>query len=377
MQSALLRLNEEIMKKLSLKLRKKSAEEPSSRITNETVAEHRERILAGGRRFKYPMQYARHRLVFNTIIISFIALVLIVGIGWQQLYFAQNTGTFFYRVVKALPLPVASVDGQAVRYSDYLMQYRSNIYYLQQKDQLNTSTDDGKRQIVYLKNQAMNKAVEYAYATKLARENNITVSKEQITSLLEKQRHVGDVTVSKEAYDAVILDHYDWTPDEYEHELANQLLLQEVTYKIDQTANKKKDAIAEAVKDPQADFDKIAEAQGGKGVEKVTVGTSGLISRSSREGGARDGGLSEVAAKLTKGQISGPIRPTAGMGKPLAGDGFYFVKLLDITDTQLNYSFIRIPVTEFANKLKTVREQGKVNNYITLPVEEDDNPVKE
>lgn len=365
------------MKKLSLKLRKKSAEEPSSRITNETVAEHRERILAGGRRFKYPMQYARHRLVFNTIIISFIALVLIVGIGWQQLYFAQNTGTFFYRVVKALPLPVASVDGQAVRYSDYLMQYRSNIYYLQQKDQLNTSTDDGKRQIVYLKNQAMNKAVEYAYATKLARENNITVSKEQITSLLEKQRHVGDVTVSKEAYDAVILDHYDWTPDEYEHELANQLLLQEVTYKIDQTANKKKDAIAEAVKDPQADFDKIAEAQGGKGVEKVTVGTSGLISRSSREGGARDGGLSEVAAKLTKGQISGPIRPTAGMGKPLAGDGFYFVKLLDITDTQLNYSFIRIPVTEFANKLKTVREQGKVNNYITLPVEEDDNPVKE
>lgn len=365
------------MKKLSLKLRKKSAEEPSSRITNETVAEHRERILAGGRRFKYPMQYARHRLVFNTIIISFIALVLIVGIGWQQLYFAQNTGTFFYRVVKALPLPVASVDGQAVRYSDYLMQYRSNIYYLQQKDQLNTSTDDGKRQIVYLKNQAMNKAVEYAYATKLARENNITVSKEQITSLLEKQRHVGDVTVSKEAYDAVILDHYDWTPDEYEHELANQLLLQEVTYKIDQTANKKKDAIAEAVKDSQADFDKIAEAQGGKGVEKVTVGTSGLISRSSREGGARDGGLSEVAAKLTKGQISGPVRPTAGMGKPLAGDGFYFVKLLDITDTQLNYSFIRIPVTEFANKLKAVREQGKVNNYITLPVAEDDNPVKE
>ncbi|MNH50512.1 hypothetical protein D3C73_21360 [compost metagenome] len=363
MQSVLHRLNEESMKKLSLKLRKKAVEQPSSRITNETVAEHRERILAGGRRFKYPMQYARHRLVFNTIIISLVALILIVGLIWQQLYVAQNTGTFLYRVTKALPLPVASVDNEPVRYSDYLMQYRFNIHYLEQKDKLNTSSEDGKRQVVYHKNQAMDKAVEYAYASKLARENNISLTKDQINSLLEKQRHVGDVVVSKEAYDAVILDHYDWTPDEYEHELTNQLLLQEVTYKIDQTANKKKDAVAQAVKDPEADFDKIAEAQGGKGVEKVTVGTSGLVLKNNR-----DGGLSEVAAKLTKGQVSGPIKPTAGLGKPLAGDGFYFIKLLDSNDTQLNYSFIRIPVTEFANKLKMVREQGKVHNYITLPI---------
>lgn len=351
------------MKKLSLKLRKKAAEQPSSRITNETVAEHREQILAGGRRFKYPMQYARHRLVFNTIIISFIALVLIVGLVWQQLYAAQNTDTFFYRVTKALPLPVASVDDAPVRYSDYLMQYRFNIYYLQQKDKLNLSSKDGKQQVVYHKNQAMDKAVEYAYAAKLARENSISLTKDQISSLIEKQRHVGDAVVSKEAYDAVILDHYNWTPDEYEHELTNQLLLQEVTYKIDQTANRKKDAIALAIKDPQADFDKIAEAQGGKGVEKVTVGTSGLVMKNNR-----DGGLSEAAAKLTKGQVSGPIKPTAGSGKPLAGDGFYFIKLLDSTETQLNYSFIRIPVTEFTNKLKAVREQGKVHTYIALPV---------
>ncbi|MNH33347.1 hypothetical protein D3C79_938520 [compost metagenome] len=95
----------------------------------------------------------------------------------------------------------------------------------------------------------------------------------------------------------------------------------------------------------------------------MTVGTSGLVLKNNR-----DGGLSEVAAKLTKGQVSGPIKPTAGLGKPLAGDGFYFIKLLDSNDTQLNYSFIRIPVTEFANKLKMVREQGKVHNYITLPI---------
>src|SRR3989344_4195797 len=98
------------MKKLPRLKRKKQADQKPSRITNETVAEHRERILAGGRRFKYPIQYARHRLVINTIIISLVALLLVIGIGWQQLFLAQNTGNFFYRVARVFPIPVASVD---------------------------------------------------------------------------------------------------------------------------------------------------------------------------------------------------------------------------------------------------------------------------
>ena len=55
------------MKKLTAKLRRqKPEEEKPSRITNETVAEHREQILAGGRKFKYPVQYAKHKLVLNS-----------------------------------------------------------------------------------------------------------------------------------------------------------------------------------------------------------------------------------------------------------------------------------------------------------------------
>ena len=114
------------MKKLQFKRREKANKTAiPTRITNETVAEHRERILAGGRRFKYPMQYARHRLVINTILVTVGALVLIAAIGWWQLYPVQNTSTFFYRVTRVLPLPVASVDGESVRYGDYLMYFNS------------------------------------------------------------------------------------------------------------------------------------------------------------------------------------------------------------------------------------------------------------
>ena len=110
--------------------KQKEEKEAPSRITNETVAEHRERILAGGRKFKYPVQYARHRLVINAILVTLAALVLLAVIGWWQLYLVQNSSAFMYRITRILPVPVASVDGEYVPYRDYLVQYRGSEYYL-------------------------------------------------------------------------------------------------------------------------------------------------------------------------------------------------------------------------------------------------------
>jgi len=81
------------MKKLLNKLpRRKKAQdtaEPAGRITNETVAEHREQILAGGRKFKYPVQVAKHRLILTTVILGAVTLTFLVVLIWQQLYVHQ------------------------------------------------------------------------------------------------------------------------------------------------------------------------------------------------------------------------------------------------------------------------------------------------
>lgn len=342
------------MKKLQLKRRTKPAD-VSSRITNETVAEHRERILAGGRRFKYPIQYARHRLVFNTIIISLVAIVLIIGIGWQQLYVAQNTGTFFYRVARVLPLPVAKVDGQLVRYGNYLMNYRSSAHYLQQKEQVNLASEEGKRQLDYVKSQSMSDAIADAFAVKLAHENNVAVSDKQVTDFINKQRQSRDGTVSKETYDAVILDYYGWGPDEYKDAMKAKLLRQEVTYAIDATATQTKDKVAQQVQAADANFESIAAAAGGQGSAKVVAGVSGLVPKDNQ-----DGGLATAAASLKKGQVSNAI-------KSISGDGYYFVKLLDINANQVSYAYIKIPLTEFSKRLASVYDQKKVQKYINIP----------
>ena len=167
-----------MVKRLVKRIKRKDEEAErlsSSRITNETVAEHREQILAGGRKFKYPIQYARHRLLINSIIVFFVALVVAILFLWSQLYIVQNTGNLFYRVTQLAPLPVASVDGYPVPYNDYLMQYRSSIHWLQQKSRgFSTSSADSKRQEEHFKRQSLDQAIENAYAQKIAKENNIT-----------------------------------------------------------------------------------------------------------------------------------------------------------------------------------------------------------
>ena len=344
------------MKKILNKLRKKHKEQPApARITTDTVAQHREQILAGGRRFKYPLQYARHKLVINAILISLVALIIIITIGWWQLYPSQNTSEFFYRITKVLPLPVAYVDGQPVLYSDYLMKYRSSINYLVQKEQVNLKTEDGIKQIDYIKQQSMFDAVADAYAIKLAKNLGITVSDIELELFLQNQRQSSDGEISKQTYDAVILDYYNWSPTEYRHVTQNKILRQKVSYAMDKDAQKTSDNIAAALKtDPIADFKTLADNVAKQSGLKVTRGVSGWVPKINQ-----DGGLSATASKLKKNEISSIIKSSIG-------DGYYLVKLLDINDNQVNYEYIQIPLTAFNNSLKSIIDKSKVQKFISV-----------
>lgn len=342
------------MKKLRLRKRNKKASIPT-RITNETVAEHRERILAGGRRFKYPMQYARHRLVINTVILTVVTFGVLVLIGWWQLYLAQNTSTFFYRVTRVIPVPVASVDGQLVRYSDYLMYYRSSVHYLQQSEQLNLNSNDGRRQVAYIKRKTLDKAISDAYVQKLAYKLHITVSSEALKQANDEHLNTANGRISQETYNASTLMYYGWSHDEEQASVKSQLLRNSVAFAIDDAAKQQAQKAAQLIKDGNVDFDKIATQLGGQGSAKVTAGVSGLVPIVNG-----DGGLATAASKLQRGEISGPIKATTG-------DGYYFVKLLDKNDTQLSYAYLKIPLTEFDNRLVALQKDGKIQEYINVP----------
>lgn len=342
------------MKKRLLRLKRTKTPEPPARITNETVAEHRERILAGGRRFKYPVQYARHRLVFNTIIITLAALLLIVLFGWWQLYIVQNTSTFFYRVTRIFPLPVASIDNQQVAYADYLMYYNGSAHYLQHSESANLQSEATKRQLEDIKRKSMDTAIADTYAAKRARELSIEVTNDEIDQVVNEDRNTVNGRISQETYDASALSVLGWSPEEYRQDIKAKLIRQKVAYAIDEDAHKRQERAAQLVATPNADFEKIATELGGEGDAKVEVGLSGMVPHTNK-----DGGLSAAAVKLEKGQVSSVIKTTTG-------DGYYFVKVIDKTEAQINYAFIRIPLTVFNQLLTALKNDKKIQEYISI-----------
>lgn len=344
------------MKKLLRKFRKKEPE-TSSRITNETVAEHRERILAGGRRFKYPIQYARHRLVINAILISIAALLVLAGLGYWQLYRAQNTGTFFYNVTRVLPLPVAMVDGQPVLYGDYLMRYRSAIHNLEQQGQINLNSEDGKRQANYHKEKSMEAAVADAYAIKLAAGLGIEVGDAEVDAYVKTQRQSSDGEISQRTYDASILDILGWSPEEYRHVLHDELVRQKVAFAIDEDALKLTNLIDKQVSTAGSNFQDIVNATNALGGIQVTYGAPGMVPKTNQ-----DGGLAAAAVTLTKGGVSKAVKATT----TASGDAYYFVRLLDSNDAQVSYEYIRIPLGEFNKRLDNLRSKNKINEFIKI-----------
>lgn len=343
------------MKKLINKLRKRSKPAPSSRITNETVAEHREHILAGGRRFKYPIQYARHKLVFNAIIISIVTLIVITGICWWQLYLVQNTSEFMYRITKVIPVPVATVDDQPVLYSDYLVKYRSSIHYLEKKEQIDLKTEDGKRQVEYIKQESLKDAIADAYAVKRANEIGLKISDKELDDFLKEQRQSSSGEISTQIYDAVILDYYGWSPDEFRHKIKNELLRQKVSYEMDKDALESVEGIkAEFKKTPTIDLKTLSNNLNTQIGSKLVYGASGWVPRSNL-----DGGLATAAVKLKKSEVSSVIKSSIG-------EGYYFVRLLDINDSQVSYDYIQVPLKTFNESLKSVTDSNKVKKYIAV-----------
>jgi hypothetical protein len=81
------------IKEISKKIKKPQNTQLAT-ITNSTLEEERRAVLNNGKKFKYPVQYSKKKLVINTLIIS--AAIFIVGsiMFWYQLYVAQSTITY-------------------------------------------------------------------------------------------------------------------------------------------------------------------------------------------------------------------------------------------------------------------------------------------
>ena len=340
-------------KSLKKKILKKSntQETQVAKITNTTLEEQRKEILNKGKKFKYPVQYSKNRLVGNALIIALVILITGSGLLWYQLYKAQNTGEFIYRFTTVIPFPVANVDGENALYRDYLMEYRANMQIANAKKDEIESANNVKALSVLNKNKAMKNAIANAYAQKKAREMGISVSEKEIDEAFDAQRKTQNTELTESALYKIAADNYGLSPSEYRRMFIElPLLRRKVTAEIDKNAAKTRDEVVKYLNDNSNDFSKAAEQFG----DKIEYNKPGKVRKTNI-----DGGRSKVASQLNVGEVSKPFISNAG-------DGYYIVKLIEKSDNEISYESIKIKFTEFSSQLEKLEKEGKVKKYIKV-----------
>ena len=337
-----------VLKKIGSKLPGAKARE-ARKTEKQKLEERREEVLSRGKKFKYPMQFAKHTVITATVVISVLALIGAGFMGWAMLYRVQDTGDVIYRLTKILPVVVAKIDGERVKYSDYLMIYRTSMIPVIEQS-VTGSTNDVQGMQNYYKRQALTEAEDYTYAAKVAREQGVEVSEEEIDELFNQHLRVGGTERSKDGFLKVLQDNFGMSEGEYRKMLSFTLLTAKVDEKIDDGARELAAKVAEAIEAKGGDLQKVAEEY----PEAVFEETSGLVSTMNVDGGRAAKAYAQEVGKVSERFLSNN------------GDGYYFVKTIDKGDEMVNYQSLKIVFTELDARLKRLREEGGVTEYIKV-----------
>lgn len=337
------------------KIKTKSKKNAEKRSEKEELDLRREEVLARGRKFKYPLQYAQHKLVLNTIIVAFVGVLLVGVMGFVALYKMRDASDIAYKVTKVLPLPVAEVEGEKVLFSDYLMIYRSSVIPAEQQQGRVEKKSDMEAIKEHYKKEALNDAEEYAYAMKLGRELGVKVEAGEVEGMYNQHKQISGAGRSEESFLRILRDNFGLSKEEFKRILGLSLVKAKVSKEIDSQARELVKKAEGLVREGQKDFGEIAKALGKEvGVES----TGGIVEKTNV-----DGGRTMKAMKLEVGGISEGFISSNG-------DNYYLVKVVEKNDVGVSYESLQIPLREFGRRMENLRKEGKVKEYIEVKSDE-------
>lgn len=217
--------------------RKEKDDQPSKkvpRITNQTVASHREEIINSARKYIYPLQHSKNRIVLISVGLSLLVFVGFFTYAALALYRFQSTTSFTYRITQVLPFPIARAGSSFVPYENYLFELRRYTHYYE--NQLGITFEDPQYtpQLEDFKRRALNKVVNDAYVEQLARENNVSVSNQEVEEQIEIVRSQNRLGGDGDVFESVLNDYWGWEVDDFRRSLRQEILTQKVVAELDQ-----------------------------------------------------------------------------------------------------------------------------------------------
>jgi parvulin-like peptidyl-prolyl isomerase len=341
--------------------RGKSADEKVSealsnvpRITNETVAGHREEVLSSARKYIYPLQHSKHSIVRISLgLFVGVIVVFFVAMGFS-LYKFQNTSTFVYDVTRIIPFPVAKAGHRWVSYESYLFELRRNMHYYQTQQQANFKTKDGKAQLARLKQQAISQVIEDAYVKDLASQQHVSVSDQAVTNEVDTVRAESRLGSSDHYLKEVLNEFWGWDESDFRRELKQQLLQQAVVAKLDTAAQAKAESALHQLQQGtdfatlagQVSEDPATKASGGQYPTAITLNTRELAPA-----------IPVALFKLQPGQTSAVVN---------SGYTLEILKVLDKTDKSLHAAHIQFNLANIKQYTDPLQKQTPSHRYISI-----------
>lgn len=323
------------------------------RITNETVAEHREKVLSSARKYIYPLQHSRGRIIKISTSLFALAVVFFFVYCTVALYKLQSNSTFLYEVTRVIPFPVAKAGPSFVAYENYLFELRHLIHYyeVQQKEDL-----DGKhkRHMEALRKDSMQKVIDDAYVKQLAKEHNISISNREVNdqiALVKAQNRLG---TNDQMLSDVLKQFWGWSISDFRRELKTQLLSRKVASQLDVATHARADNALASLAQGK-DFAAVAAEMSDDAATKAAGGQFGApISKSNRDYSPQ---VVDALFKLQPGQTSDVID---------TGYTLEIVKVIRVEGDKIQGAHISFKLKDIKEYIKPLKEDKKARQFISL-----------
>ena len=324
------------------------------RITNETVAEHREAVLSSARKYIYPLKHSKHSVVRTSLGLLVIVLVIFFAYCGAALYKFQSTSGFIYDVTKVIPFPVAKVGTSWVSYESYLFELRRNIHYYSSQQAANFSNKDGKAQLKLLKEQALNQVIQAAYVKQLAAKNNISVSAQSVNNEVTLVRNENRLGSSDRDFKAVLNEFWGWNEGDFKRELQQQLLQQAVVAKLDTEVDDRAQATISKLQGG-ADFATLASQMSDDATTKAN-------------GGIYPTAISPDDTNLAPAITAALFQLKPGQTSSIINTGYTLeiLKVLDGTSASIHAAHIQFTFLPISYYIKPLELQNKASTYIKV-----------
>jgi len=324
------------------------------KITNDTISEHREDVLAGARKYIYPLKHSRRAAVIISSSIIGAALILFVSYVCLALYKFQSTSSFVYDVTQVLPLPVAKAGNSWVSYNSYLFELRHYMHYYETQQGVDFTTVSGKAQLANYKKQALQQVIDDAYVKQLARKNHVRVTSTQVDNQVALVRSQNRLGTSQHEFDAVLNEFWGWDENDFKRELSAQMLSQAVAAKLDTDTTER---ATTALQQLQAGTD-FATLAGQLSDDATTRANGGQYSGSiDKRNTSLPPQVMQELFKLQAGQISGLIN---------TGYSLEIVRVNAITDGKVQASHIQFNFKPVSTYLQPLEAKSTTHRYIKV-----------